>query len=233
MLSNSIFDVEGTLIDSVTQNIRSFQDAFERCGHRVGFDELQAYAGLDSNQIVELLVPGLPDWERENILKAQSEIYESFYLDSVKPFDHVRDVFTALAKHGRIALVTDCKGVPFNYYLSLLGIGDLIAATACGDDVGHGKPDPRLIGAAMRKLGCLPGEAVMIGDTPYDAEAAIEAGTKAVGLLTGGFSAKVLLEAGCFAVARDLRELPSYLQFGRANTEGLFAPDNIPALRSA
>lgn len=233
MISAFIFDVEGTLVDSVPQNLRSLQDALERCGHRVGIDALQAYSGLDGNQTIELLVPGLPDWERETILKAQGQIYEASYLDSVKPFDGVRDVFRALSRHGRIALATDCKGAPFKYYLSVLGVSDLIAATACGDDVEHGKPDPRLVGTALRKLGCPAPEAIMIGDTPYDAEAGLEAGTKAAGVLTGGFAPKVLLQAGCFAVARNLRELLPHLKFGRGKTEGLFTPDNSPKLRSA
>ena len=153
MFSSFIFDVEGTLVDSVPQNLRSLQDALERCGHRIGYDQLQLYSGLDGNQTIELLVPGLPDWERETILKAQSDIYESIYLDSVNPFDDVREVFLALARHGRIALATDCKGAAFRHYLSLLNVSDLIAATACGDDVEHGKPDPRIVGTALRKLG--------------------------------------------------------------------------------
>jgi HAD superfamily hydrolase (TIGR01509 family) len=65
------------------------------------------------------------------------------------------------------------------------GIDEFIGATACGDDVEHGKPDPRIVGVALRKLGLTGPEAVMIGDTPYDAEAASGAGTAAAGVLTG------------------------------------------------
>ena len=87
---------------------------------------------------------------------------------------------------------------------ALLDASDHIAVTACGDDLEHGKPDPRLVGIALRKLG-LGGssQTVMVGDTPYDAEAGLKAGTKAAGVLTGGFPESVLGEAGCFAVARD------------------------------
>jgi phosphoglycolate phosphatase-like HAD superfamily hydrolase len=98
---------------------------------------------------------------------------------------------------------------------SLLNVDDLIDAMACGDDVEHGKPDPRLIGLALGKLGISAGQAVMIGDTPYDAEAASGAGTAAAGLLTGGFAKQALLEAGCFVVANELRELPAGLEAGQ------------------
>jgi phosphoglycolate phosphatase-like HAD superfamily hydrolase len=100
------------------------------------------------------------------------------------------------------------------HYLSLLNVSDLIDAMACGDDVEHGKPDPRLVGLALRKLGVAAGEAVMIGDTPYDAEAARGAGTAAAGLLSGGFVEEVLTDAGCFAVAKNLNELLTYLESG-------------------
>ena len=131
----------------------------------------------------------------------------------MKAFPGVRGVFEALtADGGRIALATDCKGPELKHYLSLLDVTDLIDATACGDDVDHGKPDPRLVGLALRKLGVAAGQAVMIGDTPYDAEAARGAGTAAAGLLTGGFAKEALAEAGCLVVAKELRELLSCLQ---------------------
>jgi phosphoglycolate phosphatase-like HAD superfamily hydrolase len=104
--------------------------------------------------------------------------------------------------------------------MALLDAGDYIAATACGDDVEHGKPDPRLVGMALRKL-ALPGsQAILVGDTPYDAEAGIEAGTKVAAVLTGGFAEGTLRQAGCFAVARDLKALlPSLLLFGDSGPE--------------
>jgi phosphoglycolate phosphatase-like HAD superfamily hydrolase len=137
----------------------------------------------------------------------------------VQPFDGARDLFRALTEHGgKIALATDCKGRAFKRYLSLLNASEFITATACGDDVEHGKPDPRLVGMALRKLDLPAPRAVMIGDTPYDAEAALEAGAKAAGLLTGGFSEEALRQAGCFVVARDLRGVWPGLLYGEEPT---------------
>jgi phosphoglycolate phosphatase-like HAD superfamily hydrolase len=208
MFKGFIFDVEGTLLDSVSQNQRSLQDALEKSGYRVPIQTLQAYSGLDGDQTLQLVVPDASDRERIAILEDRREIYERDYLPSVRPLEGSRDVLRILAEQGgRIALATDCKGLSFMRHMSLLDAGDYITATACGDDLEHGKPDPRLIGIALRKLGIRGSQAVMVGDTPYDAEAGIEAGTKAAGILTGGFSEDVLAEAGCFAVARDLRAL--------------------------
>ena len=158
-------------------------------GYRVPYQTLQLYSGLDGDQTLQLAIPEASERERKEILKEQGAIYERHYLSSVKPFEGVRDIFRVLTEMGgRVALATDCRGIPFKRYLSLLNADDYIAATACGDDVEHGKPDPRLVGIALRKL-ALPGaQSVMVGDTPYDAEAGLEAGAKAAGVITGGFS---------------------------------------------
>lgn len=220
MFKGFVFDVEGTLIDSVPQNLRSLQDALERSGYRVPMQTLQLYSGLDGDQTLQLVVPEASDQERREILQDRGTIYDREYLPSVKPFDGVRDVFRTLSDQGgRVALATDCKGVAFRRYMSLLAADDCIAVTACGDDVDHGKPDPRLVGMALRKLGLSGSQAVMIGDTPYDAEAGLGAGTKVAAVLTGGFAESPLREAGCFAVARDLKALVPSLLFGESGQE--------------
>jgi HAD superfamily hydrolase (TIGR01549 family) len=203
-----IFDVEGTLVDCVPQDLLSLQQALSDFGVTAPYETLQLYSGLDGDQTLQLVAPDLDAGERKKVMKAQRKLYEAKYLKSVQAFPGVQEVFEAVTKGGgRIALATDCKGPELKHYLSLLDVTDLIDAVACGDDVEHGKPDPRLVGLALRKLGTPAGQAVMIGDTPYDAEAARGAGTAAAGLLTGGFAKEALAEAGCFVVAKDLREL--------------------------
>jgi HAD superfamily hydrolase (TIGR01549 family) len=215
LFSGYVFDVEGTLVDSVRQNLLSLQDALADFGVTASYELLQLYSGLDGDQTLQLVAPNLDGGERKKVLEAQSRRYETNYLESVEAFPRVRDVFEALTRGGgRIALATDCKGPELKHYLSLLKVSDLIDSMACGDDVEHGKPDPRLVGLALRKLAVPASQAVMIGDTPYDAEAARGAGTAAAGLLTGGFAKEALAEAGCFVVANDLGELLSYLENG-------------------
>ena len=220
--SGYIFDVEGTLVDSVQQNLLSLQVCLADFGISIPYELLKLYSGLDGDQTLQLVAPDLNAPERQVVLEAQGRMYEAKYLGSVKAFAGVRDVFGALREGGgRIALATDCKGPELSHYRSLLNVDDLIDAMACGDDVEHGKPDPRLIGLALAKLGISAGQAVMIGDTPYDAEAASGAGTAAAGLLTGGFAKQALLEAGCFVVANELRELPAGLEAGQRSCHGM------------
>jgi HAD superfamily hydrolase (TIGR01549 family) len=215
LFSGYIFDVEGTLVDSVPQNLLSLQESLAAFGVTVAYELLQLYSGLDGDQTLQLAAPDLNADARQQVLKAQGRIYEAKYLASVKAFTGVRDVFVALNRRGaKIALATDCKGPELKHYRSLLNVDDLIDSIACGDDVEHGKPDPRLVGLALRKLEVPGGQAVMIGDTPYDAEAALGAGTSAAGLLTGGFAREALAGAGCFVVAKELGDLLACLDSG-------------------
>jgi phosphoglycolate phosphatase-like HAD superfamily hydrolase len=210
-----IFDVEGTLVDSVPQNVRSLQDALERHGYRVPYQTLHLYSGLDGDQALQVMLPEITEGERAEIIEEKCAIYERDYLASVKPIEGVRDVFQSLTEHGgRVALATDCKGRAFKRYMAIINADDFIAATACGDDMEHGKPDPRHVGMALHKLASPASRSVMVGDTPYDAEAGFEAGTKAAGVLTGGFSFDALVGAGCYALANDVGGLLENLLTG-------------------
>jgi phosphoglycolate phosphatase-like HAD superfamily hydrolase len=154
-------------VDSVPQNLRSLQDALERFGYRMPYQTLQLYSGLDGDQTLQLAIPEGSEQERKQILKEQGAIYERDYLSSVKAFEGARDVFRALTESGgRVALATDCRGLPFKRYMALVNADEYIAATACGDDVEYGNPDPRLVGIALRKLSLPGSQAVMVGDTP-------------------------------------------------------------------
>jgi phosphoglycolate phosphatase-like HAD superfamily hydrolase len=102
------------------------------------------------------------------------------------------------------------------HYRWLMDVDDLVHLTACG----HGKPDPRLIELALRKLIVRAGEAILIGDTPYDAEAALSAGAAADGLLTGGFARQALVGAGCLILARGLQEFVIRFETERITAAG-------------
>jgi beta-phosphoglucomutase-like phosphatase (HAD superfamily) len=141
--SGYIFDVEGTLIDCVQQNLLSLQESLANFGVTVPFELLQLYSGLDGDQTLQIIAPAIGSDERKKVLETRAKIYEGKYLGTTKPFAGVRDVLEAIARMGgRIALATDCKGPELKHYRSLLDVDDLIACVACGDDVDHGKPDP-------------------------------------------------------------------------------------------
>lgn len=207
-----IFDVEGTLIDCVPQTLQSWQDTLATFGLTVPIEVLQLYSGMDGDEMLQLIAPRLDAAARQEAIEAEGQRYKERYLLTVRPFPGAHAVLRSLKISGvRIGIATDCATDELERYRRLLRADDLFDAVACGDEVQEGKPSSALVDIAVRKLGIERRHAVMIGDTPYDAEAARSAGVAVLGVLTGGFAAEALTESGCFAVLRDLREAEAVL----------------------
>lgn len=96
-----------------------------------------------------------------------------------------------------------CQKDELGHVLSIANSEDLVDAIACGDDVRHGKPAPGVVDVALRRIRAGRKQCVLIGDTPFDAQAARNVGISAVGVLTRHFSERALREAGCYGVLRD------------------------------
>jgi len=212
-----VFDIEGTLIDCVPQTLSSLHDTLREWGLSVPYETLQLYSGLDGDETLKIIAPSLTGEERKRFKAADGEHYEKRYLPTVRAFAGVKELFKIIkAEGGSIALATDCKGAPLKVYRSLLGVDDLIDHVACGEDVEKGKPDPGLVRLAVEKLRLPAARCVMIGDTPYDAEAAVAVEAAAIGLLSGGFAREALLEAGVTEVRGQVGELNAL--FGKNET---------------
>jgi phosphoglycolate phosphatase-like HAD superfamily hydrolase len=209
-----IFDVEGTLIDCVAETLRSWSETLTAHGISVPSADLQRLSGMDGDEMLAVLLPGLDEQARKKLVTAQGERYRALYLSRVQAFPGVRKVFNAIKAHGaHIALATDCQSDELKRYRSLMDVDDLIDAIACGDEVSKGKPEPGLIELALDHLGGTPaGLATMIGDTPFDAQAARSAGATAWGTLTGGHTRSSLIDAGCSVVVSSIADLPRYFQ---------------------
>jgi phosphoglycolate phosphatase-like HAD superfamily hydrolase len=211
-----IFDVEGTLIDCALQSLQCWHETLASFGLPVPMVSLQRLSGMDGDEMLATLVPSLDESARKKILTAEGERYRAVYLPQVRAFPGVRAVFTAIKSLGaRIALATDCQSDELKRYRSLINVDDLIDAVACGDEVSKGKPDPALIELALDHLGGMSAvSATMIGDTPFDAQAARRAGATAWGTLTGGHPKSALIDAGCSVVVPAVGDLQRYIERG-------------------
>jgi phosphoglycolate phosphatase-like HAD superfamily hydrolase len=209
-----IFDVEGTLIDCVPDILKCWSETLAASGVSVPTADLQLMSGMDGGEMLATLVPSLDEAARKKILTAQGERYRAIYLPRVRAFPGVRAVFTAIKSHdGRIALATDCQSDELQRYRSLMNVDDLIDAIACGDEVSKGKPDPALVELALHHLGNTSAmSATMIGDTPFDAQAARSAGATAWGTLTGCHAGSSLIDAGCSVVEASVGDFEQYFQ---------------------
>jgi HAD superfamily hydrolase (TIGR01509 family) len=203
-----IFDIEGTLVDSVKQTLQCWHTTLLELGYHVPIEALQKRSGMDGNMMLEQLLPKLSGDERRKIIKAQGERFQKDYLFQVRPFEGVRDTLLTLREcELRFALATDCQGPALERYRTILQIDDLLDAIACGENAPEGKPNPELIDQAVKKLSISPSRAVMVGDTPFDAKAAQKSGVSCIGLLTGGHLAEALYDAGCKTVLDAISHL--------------------------
>ena len=210
-----IFDVEGTLVDSTGLTLRCWQETLESFGFEFPLTTLQRHSGQDPHDMLHELLPGPRAARvRGRVIEMQGRRYGEKYLPQVAAFADVRLLFERVKRARRlIALATSASADQLDHYLSLLKVGDLVDAVACGDDVQHDKPDSALIEVALLRAGKVtPAEAVTIGDSPYDAIAATHAQVRAIGLLSGGFSRSELEASGCAAVYRDPSDLLAHYE---------------------
>ncbi len=210
----AIFDVDGTLVDSVDLHARAWQEAFAHFGRRVPFEEVRAQIGKGGDQLLPVFFSQDDLARRGEAIDAyRSDLYKRKYLKMVRAFGETRELFQALLRRGlRVALASSARGDELETYKKLARIDDLIDAETSADDAGRSKPHPDIFEAALKRLGGVPKERVLVvGDTPWDAIAARRLGVRCVGMLCGGFAGRDLQDAGCVALYRDPSDLLSRL----------------------
>lgn len=205
-----LFDVDGTLIDSVDAHARAWQEVFADLGVKVPFDEVRRQIGKGGDQLMPVFLPAdVVERDGEAIERRRTELFRAKYLPGLRPFPSTRElVERAIGAGLKVVLASSAKGDELEAYKKIARVEDLIQEATSSDDAERSKPHPDIFQAALEKLGGLdPAAALVVGDTPYDAEAAVKAGVRPVGLLCGGFPEAGPRAAGCVAVYRDPADL--------------------------
>jgi HAD superfamily hydrolase (TIGR01509 family) len=205
-----IFDVDGTLIDTNALHSGAWVDTFRHFGVEVDLEDIWHQMGKGGDQLMpSFLPPDLIEQRGREIEQFRMDLFTRAYLPKARPFPGVRELFERLRAEGQtVVLASSAKADELEHYKSLAGIADLIDAATSSDDVERSKPYPDIFQAALKRLHPIrPEEAVVVGDSPFDAEAARGADLTMVGLLCGGFDADALRSVGCVAVYRDARDL--------------------------
>ena len=199
MTKAAIFDVDGTLVNSVDLHAAAWQRALAKFGHRVSFIDVRAQIGKGGDKLLPVfLSEAEQDTHGKEIEAYRSDLFKQEYLPLVRPFSAVPELMHRIRDAGiKIAVASSAKQDELDGYLVIAGISDLVDAKTSSDDAGGSKPDPDIFQAALAKLGIAPSGAIAIGDTPYDAIAAGRAGIACVGVLSGGFTEADLRKAGC------------------------------------
>jgi HAD superfamily hydrolase (TIGR01509 family) len=202
-----LLDLDGTLVDSNDAHARAWVEVFARHGIEVAFPRVRAMIGMGGDRVIELTA-GWPRDSRKS-RKLQDEhaaVFQDRWLGTVAPIDRSRELVLRLRREGyEIALASAAHEDALCALLEIADIADLIDDRARPPKPDASKPDPATIEVALARVDVDRSRVVLIGDTPYDVEAARAAHIDVIGFLTGGYSAEAL--AGAVAVYRGPSEL--------------------------
>ena len=214
MARAALLDVDGTLIDSNYHHALAWYRAFRRSGIVLPLWRIHRHVGMGGDQLVPALVGKRMNEERGEELRAARDEEYAQLIGEVAPLEGARELIADLKERGlAVVLASSAPRDEIDHYLGLLDARDLADAWTTDDDVEATKPEPDLVQAALEKAGTE--EAVMVGDTPWDVEAARKAGVETICVITGGFSEQELRDAGAVAVFESVEELRQKLDSTR------------------
>lgn len=209
-----LFDLDGTLVDSVYQHVLAWKEALECCGIELSVWRIHRRIGMSGGLFAKALLreTGRPVTaeEAEQLQRCHAEAYAR-QVAEVRPLPGAMDLLASLTRAGvRWAIATSGRGEFAGQSLRILNIGpDVVVVTR--DQVERAKPDPDLFLAAATRLGADVETSVVIGDSVWDLLAAQRAKALGVGLLSGGYGQDELERAGAYRVYQDPRDLLFHL----------------------
>ncbi len=210
MLSAVIFDIDGTLVDSVDLHAQCWKEAFEHFGYEIPYGEIRYQIGKGGDKLLAMFLSEKEIESRgQQIEEFRGELFQKKYFPRCKPFPKVPELFERLHNEGlKLALASSGKKDEVRKYEELLGIETFVDASTSSDDADRSKPDPDILQEARKKLHNLePAECLYVGDSPHDAKAAARDGMPMVGVLCGGFPKQDLLAEGALRIYQDPADL--------------------------
>jgi HAD superfamily hydrolase (TIGR01509 family) len=209
-----LFDLDGTLVDSVYQHVLAWREALEAAGIQLAVWRIHRRIGMSGGLLVNALLretgQQMTPEEIVNLQKGHVDAYER-HAKQVRPLPGARELLSHLRQAGvPWAIATSGRLKSARPALEILGIdADVIVVTR--DEVPYAKPDPDLFMAAARRLGVSMEAAVVVGDSVWDLLAARRAKALGVGLLSGGYGQEELERAGAYRVYLDPADLMRHL----------------------
>jgi HAD superfamily hydrolase (TIGR01509 family) len=202
----AILDIDGTLVDTNYQHAIAWYRAFRAQGLVLPIWRIHRHIGMGGDQLVPALAGGrFEEQHGDDVREAETNLYGEL-IDEVEPMDGARELILQIRDADRqVVLASSAKQEEVEHYLELLDAREIVDAWTTSADVEATKPEPDLVHAALDKAGEQDG--VMVGDTPWDVKAAKRAGIETMAVLTGGFSAAELQDAGAIVVFESVREL--------------------------
>ena len=202
-----ILDVDGTLIDSNDAHARAWVEAGEALGYAIAYDEVRPLIGMGGDRVTPMVAGVEEDSEEGSALaEARGQIFRRRYLPGLEPFPRVRELLQRLRDDGfTLVVASSASEEDLGGLLEKAGVADLMDGATSSDDAEESKPEPDIVEAAISRAGLPRDRLLMIGDTPYDVEAARRARVRIIGVRCGGWGDEDL--DGAVAVAADPADL--------------------------
>lgn len=202
-----LFDVDGTLVDTVYQHVFAWWEAFAEGGHAVSCFDIHRAIGRGSADLVASLLDDVPDATTEALTEAHSEKWGRLR-ERTTAFHQVPELLRACADRGlRVVLCTSGEEADLDFFVRAIGGDEPVHAVVSSEDVERSKPDPEIVRKAVAAAGVPVDRCVMVGDTVYDVRAATSAGVRPLGVMCGGIGRQELLDAGAAEVYGNPSEL--------------------------
>ena len=203
----ALLDVDGTLIDANYHHALAWYRAFKRHEIVLPLWRIHRHVGMGGDQLIPALAGDGVD--EQAISGAREEEYEKL-IGEVSPLEGARELIEHLKERGfTVVLASSSPEKEIDHYLDLLDARELADGWTTNDDVEATKPEPDLVRAALARAGT--DDAVLVGDTPWDIEAARKAGVETATVITGGFCEQELRDAGAAVVWESLVDLRRHL----------------------
>jgi HAD superfamily hydrolase (TIGR01509 family) len=202
-----ILDVDGTLVDSNLAHARAWVEVLRGAGYEVTVEQLWRLIGMGSDKLLPAAIGVEKDSpEGKRLSEQRKRLFLERYLPELQPTRGARELIARFKAAGlALAIASSAEGEELDGLLRVCGASELRDTTPPSDEVEGSKPEPDVVQAALRKLDRPAAEVVMLGDTPYDVEAAGRAGVGIIALRSGGWSEADL--RGALAVYADPAEL--------------------------
>lgn len=202
-----ILDIDGTLVDSNDAHAQAWVDALGEAGFDVPFERVRPLIGMGGDKLLPVLIDRTDEAGiGKRIAERRSELFAERYLPRLRAFPGARALLERLRHEGvRRVVASSAKQRELGALLDVAGVADLVEHATGGDEVDASKPDPDAIEAALGHLGLAGRDCLMVGDTPYDIEAATRAGVRTIAVRSGGWPDAALAEA--LVIYDDVGEL--------------------------
>ena len=202
----AVLDIDGTLVDTNYHHAIAWFRAFRQSGELLPVWRIHRHIGMGGDQLVPALCGERVEEEKGDDIRSAEKVLYMELIDEVEPLHGARELIADLKKSGHtVVLASSAKAEEVEHYLDQLDARALADGWTTSADVKATKPEPDLVVAALEKAGSDDG--VMVGDSPYDCQAAGRAGIETIAVLTGGFSEQELLDAGAAQVFGSIDEL--------------------------